>query len=260
MQKNEVRPPGTVRKAHQPRQRSRHRHHPQHRNRLNPIRPAPLVPQQQRQAQSFVQNPRKRMRRIDRHRRQQRINLFVVEPKRLLARIVIQLLPSQHTDPLRRQRRQQLLVPASVLRLHKRRQPLAQPVQPLLQRQPTLVGSLRLNVAILNPLQNSRHPDLDKLVQVARRDRQKFHPLQQRIALITSLLEDTVVEPQPALVAAEEPRLRRLLRRLARLLLLYRSLPGLRDRGTLHNRPLRRTTFCCCHKKSETNASMLTRV
>ena len=169
MQKDVVRFPYRGRQANQPRQRPWNRYHTQHRRLLRPLRTArhmPLVPQQQRQAQRLVQHARKRVRGIDGHRRQQRVYLVGVEPVRMRARLFRQLLVPQHTHALLLQRRQQLVVPACVLRLHQRRHAVADARQPLLRQQPAFIRLDRLTEPVFNPLQHPRHANLDELIQV----------------------------------------------------------------------------------------------
>jgi hypothetical protein len=97
------------------RQRPGHRDHPQHLR----AGAAPLQPQQQRQAESLVQHARKRVRRIDGDRGQQRIDVALEVVLGKGAGLVAQFLPLQQPDALLAQLRQQLLVPAAILRGHK---------------------------------------------------------------------------------------------------------------------------------------------
>ncbi len=101
-------------------------------------------------------------------------------------------------------RRQQQLIPAPVLCLHEARQPFTQPVQPFLWGQPTLIQRLRLVVPILNPLQHTRNPDLHELIQIACRNRQKLHPLQQRVRRVLGLFQNPLIESQPGLIPAKK--------------------------------------------------------
>ena len=52
----------------------------------------------------------------------------------------------------------------------------------------------RLGIAVLNSLQYSGHANLDKLIQIAGRDRQKLHPLQKRIRFILRFFQHTAVK------------------------------------------------------------------
>ena len=167
------------------------------------------MPQQQTDAKRLVQDPRKGMRRIDRHRRQQRIDLGVVKLQSLRPRLLAQLAPPQHTDLLRLHRGQQLLVPASVLCLDEAMDSLHQTIQTLLRSQPTLIRRLGQIVTILDPLQKPRDPDLDKLIQIARRNREELHAFQQGICLVLRLFEHPLVKPHPRFIAAEKQILNR---------------------------------------------------
>ena len=98
--------------------------------------------------------------------------------QRIGPRRLAQVLPLQYVDVLRSHRRQQLFVPALILRLDELLHLLAQQVKTLLRPQPPFVRRLRFVVAILDPLQETRHPYLDELIQIAGRNRQKLHPLE----------------------------------------------------------------------------------
>src|SRR5580704_5207518 len=56
---------------------------------------------------------------------------------------------------------------------------------------------------MLDPLQKTGHPYLDEFVEIVRRNRQKFHPLEQRVPNVPRLLEHAPVEFQPFQVPVE---------------------------------------------------------
>jgi hypothetical protein len=53
-------------------------------------------------------------------------------------------------------------------------------------------------------LQNSGNSHLDKFIEIAGRDRQKFEPLEKRIILVTSLFQHALVELQPGKMPIEK--------------------------------------------------------
>ena len=74
------------RQQHETRQRARHRDDSE-----KCLRASRFFPQQKCDAQRFVQHVRKRMRRIDRHRREQRLDALRIEILDVLARLRAQL-------------------------------------------------------------------------------------------------------------------------------------------------------------------------
>ena len=140
------------------------------------------------------------MRRVHRHRRQQGFHrldviIFNVQPRRRT-----QLLPAHHANRFRRECRQQFLAPAIVLRLHEAVNSVRQLFQHFPWPEPIRP---RLAIPMLHQLQHAGHAHLDELIQIARGDRQKFHPLQQRILLVTRLFQHSLVELHPRVVPVE---------------------------------------------------------
>ena len=150
------------------------------------------------------------MRGIDGDRRQQRIDLVLVEAEGMGASLRAKLLPAQHANLLCGQRRDKLLVPAAVLLADEDDHGVAEGVEPLLRGHAALVRSLRLVVAVLDALQDAGDADFDELIQVAGRNGEELDPLQQRIGGVLRLFQHPLVELQPGLVAAEEEVLHRL--------------------------------------------------
>ena len=103
-------------------------------------------------------------------------------------------------DAVLGQLRQQAPVPAIVLLAHKAVSGLGQLLALFHRRQPVGAGIHR---AFFQMLQQPGNPYLKELVQVARRDGQKLHPLQQRIALVLRLFQHATVESQPAQAAVQ---------------------------------------------------------
>ena len=137
------------------------------------------------------------MRRIDRDRRQQWVHLPLKIRLRHRLLLLGQLPPAQQPHPMRPQLRQQLLIPAAVLVLHKCVDLLGKHLQRLLRQKTVVAG---VGMAILGALQQARQPDLDILVQVAAGYRQKLHPLQHRIGPVLRLLQHPPVKLHPRLV------------------------------------------------------------
>src|ERR1017187_4035308 len=149
------------------------------------------------------------MRGVDGDRRQQQIDFSLVEIESVRTRAVRKFAPLQDANLLLAQRGQQLLVQARILRVDKVVQHYAQPVEPLLGCQTGLIVPLRLVESILDTLQQAGYTDLDELIQIVGRNREKLHPLQQRIARVARLFKDSLIEEHPGLVAVEEQVLAR---------------------------------------------------
>ena len=180
-----------IRQPHQPRQGTRHRYH-SHVVYVGGRPPPPS--QQQRLAQCLVNHPRKRMRRIDGHRGQQGIQFVAAVIVHHLALGIVQIRQRMHPDAMFGQRRQQLLVPAFVLLANELVRRLGQHLLLVQRSQP--VGS-GIHLAFFQMLQQSGYANLKELVQVTGRDRQELHPLQQRVALVFSFLQNPAIEGEP---------------------------------------------------------------
>src|ERR1035437_5608245 len=113
------------------------------------------------------------MRGVDGDRRQQQIDFSLVEIESVRTRAVGKLAPLQDANLLLAQRGQQLLVQARILRIDKLVQHQAQPVEPLLGSQPGLIVPLPLVESILDTLQQAGYSDLDELIQIVGRNREK---------------------------------------------------------------------------------------
>ena len=57
---------------------------------------------------------------------------------------------------------------------------------------------------MLHQLQDARHAHLDELIQIARGDRQKFHPLEQRILFVARFFQHSMVELHPRMVPVKD--------------------------------------------------------
>src|SRR6185503_6688582 len=109
MQKDEVNR-AFRRQPDQSRQRPRHGYNPGVGK-----RGTPATAKQKGHAQSFVDHPGKWVRRIDRHRGEQEVELAVTVFLNECTGILIELMQPEDANPLLRKRRPQLLVPALIL-------------------------------------------------------------------------------------------------------------------------------------------------
>jgi len=61
-----------------------------------------------------------------------------------------------------------------------------------------------LSTPLLRLLEEPGHADLHKLIQIARRNRQEFHALEQRIARVAGFFEHAAVKLQPRKMAIQK--------------------------------------------------------
>jgi len=183
------------RQAHEARQLLRHGKECRHRLAVT------LARQTQRERETEIGYERKRMRRIDRQRRQNRKHLlakFDVEPG---AVGVGQFVGTQDRDAgiakLDAQRRPHLLLIADQPPGH-----LLHVADLLLRRQPVVAdrGHARRDHAL-----QAGHAHHVELVEVRRGNRKKAEPLQKRMTRILCFFEDAPVEGQPRQFAVDEP-------------------------------------------------------
>ena len=184
------------RQQNQARQRTRYRHDAE-----KCLRAAPLFLQQKRHAQRLVQYVRERMRRINRHRRKQRLNSFAVEIFDVFARRRAQLRPTQHSNGFFCKGGHQYVAPAFVLPPYKLVNLRGQVFQHLFRNLP--IGSGIAN-SVLHLLQQPGHAHFHKLVKIARGDGQKLYALKDRIGLVTRLFQDSVIELHPGKMPIED--------------------------------------------------------
>ena len=104
------------------------------------------------------------MRRIDRHRRQQRIQFLFAIVVDEAQRLRIQLVQAEHANSILAQRRTQARIPAVVLIVHEFVRQFAQQVA--LGRQRHAVGT-GLVVAVFDLLHHGGHAHFEELVQIA---------------------------------------------------------------------------------------------
>jgi hypothetical protein len=165
----------------------------------------PLPPQIEDHAEAEVGDEGERVRRVDRDRRENReqaLHEVSLEP---LALPPVEIAGSENRNVRGVQLGPQLL-PAALLALDQRRHPLVDQDQ-LLGRVVAVRAPGPLPGAQLSL--ESGDPDHRELFQIARRDRQKTEPFEQRIALVVGLLEDALVEGEPRQLAIEKAFRRR---------------------------------------------------
>ena len=76
-------------------------------------------------------------------------------------------------------------------------------VEPLLMREPAIVGQLRQAAVFFQALQYAGNANLDEFIQIAAGDGEKFHLFQQWVGGVVSLFQHSAVEEQPAFVAVD---------------------------------------------------------
>ena len=166
--------------------------------------------QLQRQAEAAIGDKRKRMRRVDRQRRQHREDVgheALFEPG-AVARFEIGRLDDR--DPGLGAAARASASQVDLLVLHQRAGALVDRLELLRRGQPVLAQ--RLDAGEMLAFEPG-HPHHVELVEVARRDRQEAQPLEQRMAPVFGLGQHPLVEGQPRQLAIDEARRRR---RLAR--------------------------------------------
>ncbi len=188
-----------ARQFDQARQHPRHLHHRQMAQRLAGHRHLQLHDHVQR----FVDQLRKRVRGIDRQRRQHRPHfgaVVILHPDQVIARQIVEI---QKADAVLRQRRQKLFAPAGVLLIHHVADALVDRQQRFARRQPVEVA---LDDFAFDLLLDAGDAHLEELIQVRAGDRQEFHPLQERIARVQRFVHHPLIKIQPAQLAVEEVR------------------------------------------------------
>ncbi len=141
------------------------------------------------------------MRRVHRHRRQQRVQFLLAVLVDEAQCLGVQFVQSQHANSVLGECGTQAGIPAVVLVVDEFVRQLVQHISFFSERQ--AVGT-SLVVAVFNLLHHGGHTHFEELVQITGRDGEKLQPLQERIALVLGLLEHTAVEGEPGGVAVEK--------------------------------------------------------
>ena len=154
-----------------------------------------LAVQLNNKVEALVHQARERMRRVQTNRADHRQHLVF---KVFLYPGSLRLGPvgtAQETDIFRFQRREHDVVEDLVLTINVDGTDLADAVEHLLRMHG--IRPYRFT-SVLELTQLVRHPDFEKLVQIAGEDQQEHEPLQQRIALVQRLLQNPDIELQVA--------------------------------------------------------------
>jgi hypothetical protein len=116
------------------------------------------------------------------------------------ALVVVQLSPGEDVDTVATEVGEKLIVPAGVLGGDEIVDVAAEVVQRLGQSSSVLTA---LVVTLFKSLENGSEADFVEFVEVAGRDSEELHSLEQRIAFVLSFLQDAAIKGQPRLVAVE---------------------------------------------------------
>ena len=183
------------RQLDQPRQHPRHGHH------SHVIGGSAAAPaQQQRLAQRFIDDARKRVGGIDGHWSEQRIKLAlaVFGDKRPLLR---REFPGPHdANAFLGQFWPQRVVPAAILIAHEL---VGQPRHQLCFFLGSASVRSRIGLAVLYALHQAAYSNLEELVEIAGGDGQKLDPFQQRVAWVLGFLQHAAVEGKPRRLAIQ---------------------------------------------------------
>ena len=184
-----------MRDRHEARQARRHLH-------ARELRP-PAVADDDREVLAAAGNQRKRVTRIEGQRRQQRKDLRPEVRRQESPRRVGELVGLENPDAVLGERRAQTVVPARGLIAHHHGRPLADGGQLLGHRHAVDRDLLEAGAPLL---EQRRHTNHEEFVEVRADDGQELHALQQRMVVVERLIEDSLVELQPAQLAVAVQR------------------------------------------------------
>ena len=122
---------------------------------------------------------------IHRNRSQNRLDLLRIKFLHHFLCVRVQLIHLSHPNGFACEARNEFLAPAGVLVLHEFLQFVGELRKQFRGRQP--VGP-DFSAALLGLLEEPGDANLDKFVEITRRDRQEFHAFEQRIARVGALL------------------------------------------------------------------------
>ena len=149
---------------------------------------------------------RKRVRGIDRDRRESGETVFTKNSSMYSRASGGSSSRSRHADRFFRERGDEFLAPASVLIRHECVDPFDELGENFFLRAAIWAG---VAASLLDLLQEAGEAHLDELVEIARRDGQEFHAIEERVRRIARLFEHALVELQPREVAIGTARGRR---------------------------------------------------
>ena len=151
------------------------------------------------------------MRRVDRDRREQRIDLLLKEPGCEVTLARVEVLPAKNAYAGCFERGDQALAPGSVLLQGEAVEHIADPEETLIGGQTAFIGLLSRSHVLFHLLQRAGNADLYELVEVAGGDGEELYALEQGIACVVGFFQHTLIEEHPAFVAIEEASARLLL-------------------------------------------------
>jgi hypothetical protein len=140
------------------------------------------------------------VRRVNRHRRQHRVDLAFVEGLRQFDSLVLQLFDTQNVNPVARQQRQQFLVPAFVLLAHEELHRSRHHLQLFARGQ--AVGT-NVPGAVLDLLQKAGNTNFHELIEVVGGNGEELYAFEKWICRVSRLFQDTLVEGHPLQMAVE---------------------------------------------------------
>ena len=164
-------------------------------------RGAPAAAQQQGHAQRLVDDARKRMRRVDRHGREQRIQFAIAVVVDEGQGSLIQFVETEDANSLLREFRPQTLIPVGILFRDELVGGFLDQFPLLHHGEPVGGGGV---VAVFDLLQQAADPDFKEFIQVAGGNGQKLHAFEQRIAKISRFFKHAPIEFQPRCFAVKE--------------------------------------------------------
>ena len=151
--------------------------------------------------QRLVLNVWKWMRRVHRERCEDGADLMLIVLFQPGAVALVEFSEFAEADSRLVQRGAQFTAPQPVLILHHATHPFAHCTHSLRGRAPIETA---LDDVALDLLLQARESHLEKLIEIRTDDAEKLHPFEQRRAGIQRLLEDALIEFQPAHLAAEK--------------------------------------------------------
>ena len=151
--------------------------------------------------QALVEKLWKRMGRIDRQGREHRVNALRKEVRKVLLLAFRHVGIGVKAEPLVFELRLELLAPATVLIIHHSAHALADGGKRLAGRQTVRACFKRVHLLLLF---KARDAHLEEFVQIRADDTEELQSFEKRIRFLNRLIEDALVEFQPAQLAVDE--------------------------------------------------------
>ena len=163
-----------------------------------------LVAQQKGEAEGLVEDARKGVRGIKRHRSEERVDLLLEKLDGELAIGFAELLPADEADAGALEFGNEMVVPGGALILDELMEARANAFHALVLGEAASVSELGNAEAFFKALQDACNADLDELIEVASGDGEELDAFEQRIGGVVGFFQDAAVELKPALVAIDE--------------------------------------------------------